>query len=226
MHNDLKDLPEEELLQWIELSIRNKENILGEGYHGAAYLYDGHGLHLVVKTPLGSGVLRWFRLIQLRQEYEVYLKLAGIEGVPACYGLLQGQYLLLEYIDGESLRTAEVNDHQHYMQRYLQLIKNIHLRDVAHGDMKRKENLLVVDGKEPCIIDFGVAVIRKNGFHPLNRYLFNLAKTIDYNAWVKHKYRRDYANISEEDRQYLNDTVTERVSRWVKRTIFPFIRKT
>jgi len=225
MLNDLKDLPEEEFLQWIESSIRNKENILGEGYHGAAYLYEGHGYRLVVKTPLGSGVLRWFRLIQLRQEYEVYLKLTGIEGVPACYGLLQGQYLLIAYIDGESLRTAEVNDHQYYMQKYLQLIKNIHLRDVAHGDMKRKENLLVVGGKEPCVIDFGVAVIRKQGFHPLNRYLFNLAKAIDYNAYVKHKYRRDYTNISEEDKQYLNNTLTERVSRWVKRTIFPFIRK-
>jgi len=217
MHNDLKDLPEEELLQWIESSIQNKENILGEGYHGAAYLYQGHGYRLVLKTPLGSGFLHWFRLIQLRKEYEVYLRLAGVEGVPACYGLLQGQYLMLEYIDGESLRTAEVSDSQHYMEKYLQLIKNIHMRDVAHGDMKRKENLLVVGGKEPCIIDFGVAVIRKQGLHPLNRYLYNLAKTIDYNAWIKHKYHNNMDELSEQDAVFYKRTFIEKISMRIKR---------
>jgi len=224
MLTNLKGLSEEEFLQWIEISIRGRNNIIGEGYHGSAYLYDKDGFKIVIKTPIGSGVLRWFRLYQLRNEYHVYQRLAGITGVPKCYGFLQNQYLLLEYIDGESLRTAKVTDRPYFLKKYFHLIKQIHSRNIAHGDMKRKENLLVINAKEPCIIDFGVAVIKKEGIHPINHFLYNLAKKIDFNAWIKHKYLGDYKNISEQDKPYFNVTVTEKVSRILKKIFYPLIK--
>ncbi len=223
-HN-LKDLPEEAFLHWIENSIRGKNNILGEGYHGSAYLYDQDGFKIVIKTTINSGLFGWFRHLQLRNEYHVYLKLAGIEGVPKCYGFLQNKYLLLEYIDGESLRTAELEDRPYFIEKYFSLIQKIHQRGIAHGDMKRKENLLVVNAKEPCVIDFGVAVIKRKGFHPVNYFFYNLAKKIDFNAWIKHKYRGDYENIAEHDKQYFNTTVTEKASRILKRVFYPIIKR-
>jgi hypothetical protein len=63
-----------------------------------------------------------------------------------------------------------------------------------------------------------VAVIRKLGFAPINHYLYNLARKFDFNAWVKLKYDGKYENILEQDREYFNRTVVEKVSRWIKDT--------
>lgn len=224
MLQGLPEITEESLLLWLESSIAEKKNILGQGYHGAAYLYQGDGCKLVIKATHGSSGLRKFLLRQLKNEYEVYRRLEGINGLPKCHGMLQGQYLVLEYIEGVSLRTAELTDRVHFFASYLDIIKQVHQRGVAHGDMKRKENLLVVNGCEPYFIDFGVAIIRKDGFHPLNHFLFNFARQMDYNAWVKHKYRGDYSNITDEDRAYLRRTLIERLSRQLKRLLYPLIR--
>jgi hypothetical protein len=76
----------------------------------------------------------------------------------------------------------------------------------------------VVDGKIPCVIDFGVAVLRKPGFAPINHYLYNLASTFDFNAWVKLKYNGRYEDLTENDGIYFNRTLVEKVSRWIKDT--------
>ena len=68
------------------------------------------------------------------------------------------------------------------------------------------------------VIDFGVAVIRKSGFAPVNRYLYNLALKFDFNAWIKLKYDGRYEDILEQDREYFNRTVIEKVSRLIKDT--------
>ena len=92
----------------------------------------------------------------------------------------------------------------------------MHHVGVAHADLKKKDNLLVVEGKKPYVIDFGVAVVRKPGFAPVNHYLYDIAGTFDFNAWVKLKYDGNYANITPEDKEYFNRTVIEKVSRWIK----------
>lgn len=224
MFLDNTNITEEKILQWLKRCVREKTNIIGEGYHGSVYLYQEAGLKLVIKASHSEGILRKFRLNQLHKEYQAYRMLDGVEGIPKCYGLLEDKYLILEYVDGVSLRTAEVNDRANYFRKYLELIKMFHTRDVAHGDMKRKENLLVVNGKDPCIIDFGIAIIRKPGFHPVNHFLFNFARQMDYNAWAKHKYRGNYAAITEEDKGYIKRTLIERISKRLKQLIYPVIK--
>jgi serine/threonine protein kinase len=102
-----------------------------------------------------------------------------------------------------------------FFEDLLNLIKELHKAGVAHSDLKKKDNILVVKGKTPYIIDFGAAVIKKTGFAPLNLYLYNIARKFDFNAWVKLKYDR-YKNVSENDRKYYQWTVVERVSHWIK----------
>ena len=98
----------------------------------------------------------------------------------------------------------------------MKLIKDLHKAGVAHTDLKKKDNLLVVEGKIPYVIDFGVAIVRKPGFAPLNHYLYNIASKFDFNAWVKLKYGGNYEYMSEKDKEYYNRTVVEKVSRWIK----------
>ncbi len=152
----------------------------------------------------------------MRNEYRVYSRLSQIPGVPRCYGLLEGRYLVLEYIEGVPIRTARITDRSTFFERLLHLIKGLHEAGVAHTDLKKKDNLLVVQGRTPYVIDFGVAVVKRPRFAPLNHYLYSLARKFDFNAWVKLKYNGKYENITDEDRAYFNRTVVEKVSRWIK----------
>jgi tRNA A-37 threonylcarbamoyl transferase component Bud32 len=153
----------------------------------------------------------------LRNEYRVYTKLSGLTGIPVCYGFIDGRYLVLEFIGGTPIRSARIADPGWFFESLLNLIKEIHNLGVAHTDLKKKDNILVVDGKTPYVIDFGVAVVRKPGFEPFNHYLYKLAKKFDYNAWAKLKYNRKLKYISEKDRQYYDRTFVEKVSRRIKR---------
>ena len=212
----MENINENELLQWIRSSVKTDANILSRGYQGHVYLYEGQGQRLIVKAPIGWGLGRFIRMMMLRNEYRVYTKLSKIEGVPSCYGFLDNRYLVLEYIGGTPIRNAHITNHKKFFESLLKLIKEVHKAGVAHTDLKKKDNLLVVEGEIPYVIDFGVAIIRKPGFAPLNHYLYNLASKFDFNAWLKLKYGRKYENMSEKDREYYNRTVVEKVSHRIK----------
>ena len=218
MFRDMNNIAENELLEWIKRSIKTRTNIFSCGYQGNVYLYEGKGRRLIIKAPIGWGLGRIIRRAMLRNEYRVYSRISGVSGVPRCYGLLDGCYLVLEFIDGVPVRNAQITDSGVFFETLLQLIKDLHKAGVAHTDLKKKDNLLVIEGHTPCVIDFGVAVIRKSGFAPVNHYLYNLARKFDFNAWIKLKYDGRYENIFEQDREYFNWTVVEKVSRWSKDT--------
>lgn len=218
MLKDMNNLTESELLQWVRRSVKTGSNIFSRGYQGHVFLYEGKGERLILKAPTGWGLGRLIRQAMLRNEYRVYSRLSGLWGVPRCYGLLNGCYLVLECVDGVPIRRAQIADRNLFFETLLNLIKELHTAGVAHGDLKKKDNLLVLEERTPCVIDFGVAVVRKPGFSPLNRYLYNLARRFDFNAWVKLKYDRKFENMAGEDREYYNRTVVEKVSGWIKRT--------
>jgi predicted Ser/Thr protein kinase len=218
MLKHIDNLPESELLQWVRGSVKTGSNIFSRGYQGHVYLYEDKGRRLIVKAPSGRGLSSLIRWAMLRNECRAYSRLSGVQGVPRCYGFLDRRYLVLEYIDGIPIRRARIADREVFFKALLKLIKDLHKAGVAHTDLKKKDNLLVVEGRTPFVIDFGVAVIRKPGFAPLNRYLYNLASKFDFNAWVKLKYDAKYENVTKEDRQYFKRTFVEKVSRWIKDT--------
>ena len=218
MLKDMDNLTESALLEWIKGSVKTRSNIFSRGYQGHAYLYEAKGQRLILKAPTGRGLASLIRRAMLRNEYRVYSRLSALRGVPHCYGLLDGRYLVLEYVDGTPIRTARITDRDLFFETLLNLIKGLHSAGVAHTDLKKKDNLLVVEGQTPYVIDFGVGVIRKPGFAPLNHYLYNIARKFDFNAWVKLKYDGKFENMDEEDRRYYNRTVIEKVSRWIKDT--------
>ncbi len=214
----MENITESGLLAWIRTSVRDGKNILSRGYQGHVYLYQDKGHRLIIKAPMGWGLGRWIRLLMLRNEYRIYSRLSGMKGIPRCHGLLDKRYLVLEYIDGIPIRNARITDHNAFFDEFLTVIQELHEAGVAHTDLKKKDNVLVVDGRMPCVIDFGVAVLRKPGFAPINHYLYNLSSTFDFNAWVKLKYSGKYEDLTEKDSIYYNRTLVEKVSRWIKDT--------
>lgn len=205
------------LIQWIESSLASNSNSLASGYQGQALIYRDDEKSLVIKVPHGRGLIRWFHIRMLHHEYAVYRKLANFESVPGCYGMLDDQYLVLQYINGAPIRLARPQDEERYFQQLFSAIGRMHKLGVAHMDLKKKDNLLVVDGIRPCLIDFGAAVIYQAGFHPFNHWRYKLGVRFDYNAWVKHKYHDRLDELAGDDRFYYNQTITERVARSVKK---------
>jgi len=196
-----------------------------QGYQGKIFFYQEGGKKYMIKTPIGRGLGKFVRLLMLRHESRVYDRLRGVKGVPACHGLIRNRYLVLEYIDAVPFKQSTITDYEGFFEKLLELIKTLHSIGIAHTDMKKKDNLLVRHNDTPCLVDFGVAVIRKPGFAPLNHYLYNIASTFDFNAWVKLKYNGKYETISQEDAKYFNRTLIEKYTRWVKKNIFKRLRR-
>ena len=213
----MQQLDETALKKWIEESIASGANNLAAGYQGQTLYYEDENNRYVIKVPHGKGLALSFHQRMLRHEYEVYKKLGDFDGAPACYGLIDNQYLVLEYVDGRTIRKKRPLDEEEFHAKLLNHIKKMHAKSVAHMDLKRKDNLLVKTDESPCILDFGAAVIKKPGFHPFNQYHYQVAKQFDYNAWIKHKYHdRSTDEITMFDRRYYKVTWIEAVASIVK----------
>ena len=212
---------ERALIEWIEARTHAGDPAHASGYQGAVYLYETEGRRLLVKAAAGGGVAGLLRRWMLRREYDAYQRLTGFAGSPRCYGLIAGRYLVLEYIDGVSLRTGRIDDRLTYFDTLFAHISELHRRGVAHADLKRRDNLLVIGGRLPCLVDFGAAIVRKPGFAPINHYLYELARRFDFNAWAKLKYQGRMGELTPEDRPYYRRTIIEIVARAIKR---PYVR--
>ena len=156
----------------------------------------------------------------IKREYNVYKKLKGLNGIPKCYGLTDQGKLVLEYINGGSYRDKqyELDGNDNFFDALLELITSMHNLGVAHGDLKRKDNLIVDQNLKPYLIDFGTAVINYDESSSLKKIVFNFLRKTDLNAWIKHKYKRSYENISNEDLAYYSPTSLEKFYRkFIKR---------
>jgi predicted Ser/Thr protein kinase len=209
------------LVERIEAQARSGQPPLARGYQGAVYLCESAGRRFVVKAAVGGGLAGLLRRWMLRRELDAYQRLTDFAGSPRCYGLIEGRYLVLEYIDGLSLRTGRIDDRRTYFDTLFAHIEALHRRGVAHADLKRRDNLLVVGGRLPCLVDFGAAIVRKAGFAPFNHWLYELARRFDFNAWAKLKYQGRMEELTPEDRPYYRRTVIEIIARAIKR---PYVR--
>jgi len=225
MPDSLDATTERSLIDWIETRLRAGDPAHARGYQGSVYRFEQDGRRLIVKVAPGRGVHGWLQRLMLRRERDVYRRLAGFAGSPRCYGLLQNRYLVLDYIDAASMRTAPVEDPGKYFDMLLVYIKELHDRGVAHADLKRRDNLLVIDGRLPCLIDFGAAVVRKPGFAPLNHYIYRLAQRFDFNAWAKLKYDGRFEEMTAADRVYYHRTRIEKLARAIKRSYLKLKRR-
>ncbi len=206
------------LIEQIEAQTRGGQPAYARGYQNAVYLCECEGRRFIVKAAVDGGLAGLLRRWMLRREYDAYQRLTGFAGSPRCYGLIDSRYLVLEYIDALSLRSGRIDDRLTFFDTLFAHIGEMHRRGVAHADLKRRDNLLVIDGRLPCLVDFGVAIVRKPGFAPFNHYLYELACRFDFNAWAKLKYQGRMEELAPEDRPYYRRTAIEIVARAFRRS--------
>ena len=190
--------------------------LVAESNQGRIVRVDGPGWRLAVKTPRGSGLAWRARRFSLRREYRAYRRLEGLAGVPLCLGLYGGCHLALHFIDGVWLKHASLDDPEAFFDRLRRIITGMHERGVAHGDLKSRKNVMVGADGQPVIIDLGTAVVRREGWHPLNHWLHDYLCQIDRNGWVKLKYG-SYDRADELDRSLVRRSRIERLNHWARR---------
>ncbi len=205
--------------------LREGERLEGRGYQGSIHIGRIRGQKILIKSAAGTGLMAFLNRWMLRREYDIYCRLQGVVGIPECFGFFLGRHLVLEHVDAQTMRQTTISDRDAFFQELFEIVESLHGRGVAHGDLKRKDNILVTRDSRPCLIDFGVSVYRKPGFHPFNHFRHGFSHQHDYNAWLKHKYNRDYANMSPEDAEYFQSLWIERVSRTIKRAWMKLTRR-
>jgi len=225
MLKNLDFISEKALADWVNTHLQSGAKVLSAGYQGKTLLFQQDQHKLVIKAPLGNVLTRPINLALLRHEYRIYQQLDGLSFVPQCYGMADNQFLVLEYIEGQTMRDNRPDIDSGFYEKLFESIEQMHQRQVAHFDLKRKENLLVNKDNQPVIIDFGVSIYKKGGWHWLNALLFKLAKQFDYNAWIRHKYDRNYALVNDADKQHYNKTLIETISLKTKRFYKDRIKK-
>jgi predicted Ser/Thr protein kinase len=196
---------------------RRRGRLLGRGYQASAWLHDSPVGPVVIKKPHDSAVVRLIGRHALRREAATYRRLEGIPGIPRCYGLID-DCLVLEFVDGPSLRRYEkgLEHPDRYFASLLATIDALHAAGVAHGDLKRKDNVLVGPGERPYVIDFGIAWVADADAPRWRRAVFDTVRQMDLNAWIKLKYRRDLARLTPEDAARHRPLLLERVARAIR----------
>lgn len=173
------------------------------------------GRDFAVKSAVGRGPAGRVNRHALAREARAYARLAGVTGVPGCLGLIDRRWLVLDWIEARPFRDTPVD--AEFFDRLLATLRAMHARGVAHADLKRKSNLLVSADGSPVLIDFGAALLRREGFHPINRHLFEFLRQTDLNAWVKLKHG-GYDKVPEADRAMLKRS-------WLERRLAAFRRR-
>jgi predicted Ser/Thr protein kinase len=191
---------------------------LGRGYQAATVLYRSPAGNFVVKTARGPWPWRALGESAIRREHAIYRRIAGVPGIPKCLGLIDGRRLVLEYVDGHTFRRGEagIRDRNAFFVRLLETLRTIHARGVAHGDLKRKDNLLVGPDDRPYLVDFGVASVETGAATSLRNAMFRWMRQYDYNAWVKLKYRAQLDALPPDDAAIYRPTAMERIARAIR----------
>ena len=209
----------------INQRLRSDEDIdlvrlTNQGHQGIAFKVLVDGQSFLIKRTNKIGVFtRRVSEHFIQHEYKIYQRLEGIAGIPKCYGLSDDGSLILEYIDGDSYREKEytLENRDQFFIDLLALILSIHEAGVSHGDLKRKDNILIGEKNQPYLIDFGAAMSLNSKNQFIKRWLYNFSKQTDLNAWIKHKYFRQYDEITKDDLTYYSSSKLDKFIRLTRK---------
>lgn len=148
-------------------------------------LVEIRGRPVVVKDLAGrpAPVRWWLGPWQLDRECRAYRRLEGLPGVPRLLSRLDRQAIALEYIDGPALAILRRGDLQGaFFDQLERLVRAMHARGVAHGDLHRHDVLQGPDGA-PRLVDFSTSLISGRGL--LRRLLYRQMCRADLRAVAK-----------------------------------------
>ena len=162
------------------------------------------------------------------REHKAYKKLQGLEGVPACYGVIDGLALALEEIPSQPLEKHNKNIKlsRTFFDDLKNIVDSFHRMGLAHSDLKNGANVLVGYDGRPYIVDWSASISQKEfSFFPLNRIYLRFVLD-DYFAIIKLKMRYVPETLTlEERRQYAQRSHMERGIRGIRDRLRKILKK-
>jgi hypothetical protein len=120
------------------------------------------------------------------REFAAYRHLSGVPGVPRCLGRLDRYALMTEHVDATgALGGVTEEELPQFIAKLTRLCARVHERGVAHGDMRKLDNILVDRHGEPVLVDFTAAFVA--GSNPLGALIFPALAEDDLRGVVKLK---------------------------------------
>jgi serine/threonine protein kinase len=154
------------------------DEIIGRGAMGVVY----RGEHVAIRRPVAVKVLHasLAGVPELRGRFEREALAIGRIDHPHCVGVFDfgalpdgALYLVMEYLQGESLGDLLHHEHLleprralHILRGVLRGLEHVHSQGVVHRDLKPENILLVNQDGDPDfakILDFGIAKLLESG---------------------------------------------------------------
>jgi RIO-like serine/threonine protein kinase len=135
------------------------------------------GCRDLARAPAWSRpIWRWLA----HRELAVLDRLAGVRGIPASVRGDQGR-ILRSWLPGAPMQVARPRDPA-YFRSALRLLRQVHRRGVAHNDLAREANWLVLADGAAGLIDFEIAWC-----DPRRGRAFRMLAREDLRHLLKHK---------------------------------------
>lgn len=123
----------------------------------------------------------WGRLIA-RREYQAFMKLKGIPGIPSAAFMLDDYAVCYRYIAGRTLKeTPPEAVSPDFFLKLENLVTRMHERHLVHLDIRNRRNILVTEAGEPSLLDFQTSLHLEH----MPRFLGNLLKDVDLSGVYK-----------------------------------------
>ncbi len=152
-----------------------------------ALMCDARGLFIRRDLSATPWWLRFPAWRLARREARALQRIAGMRDVPQLLAW-DGKRLDRSYMEGKAMYQSPPRDDVAYFHAARRLLQEVHRRGLAHNDLAKEANWLVLADGRPALIDFQLAVCGR----PRSRWMRLLARE-DLRHLLKHKrtYCRD-----------------------------------
>lgn len=158
------------------------------------------------------------------REAAAHKRLAGLDGVPAAVETDSPYVFGHEYVEGQPAPEVPERLTASFFERLYDLVAAIHSRGMAHGDLKRLENIIVRPDDTPAVVDLSAAIL--SGSNPMAALLLGYIQDDDLRAVAKLKQRHAPHLLTDPERELLaHRPLAERAWRWIRAYLRPQLQR-
>jgi hypothetical protein len=197
-----------------------QSKLLKTDLFGEVRLISGAEGDMIVRDTNSASVwVRWLARAMMRREARILALLDHLPAVPALIDL-DHSCLRRQFLAGEPMQVAKPTDPA-YFKEAARLLRKLHHAGVAHNDLAKEPNLLVMDDSRPAFLDFQLASI--------SRRRSRVFRTLAYDD-IRHllKHKRNYCPqaLSRRERRILaNPSLLAKIWMRTVKPVYLFVTR-
>jgi len=166
----------------------------------------------------------WVGKYLVAREAAAHRWLAGLDGIPEAVATGSPYVFGHEYVEGSPAPEVPERLTASFFEHLYKLIAAIHERGVAHGDLKRLENIIVRPDGMPAVVDLSAAIMP--GSNPMAALLLGYIQDDDLRAVAKLKQRHAPHLLCQWECELLaRRPFAERAWRWIRAYLRPHLQR-